>query len=280
MPNSIQTLLTCCVATCCAAAGAGEGFPGAQSTWRGFVRHDFEVDGRKCLVVIPKKAAPGRPWIWRARFFDYRYEVDVALVRKGYHLVTMDVGGMFGSPAAVRHWDAFYRFLTEEHAFARKAVLSGISRGALMVYNWAAQNPDKVACICADAAVCDFRSWPAGKGRGTGNAVEWRNLLAAYGITEEEASKYAVNPVDNLEALAAAGVALLHVHGNADRVVPVDENALVVAQRYAALGGEITVIIHSETEYHHGSVSGHIAGLEDPGPVVTFILEHALPGSD
>ena len=273
----VAALMVCSVAARCAADEDVDAFPGVKSTWRGFDRYDFEVDGRQCLVVTPKEAAPGRPWIWRARFFDYRYEVDLALVEKGYHLVYMDVGGLFGSPKAVQHGNVFYDSLTSKHAFAEKVALSGTSRGGLMIYNWAAQNPEKVACIYGDAAVIDFKSWPAGTGNGIGNPTEWSNLLEAYGMTEKKALSYRGNPIDNLEVLAKAGVPLMHLHGNADHVVPLEENALVVAQRYAKLGGEITLIIHKETDYHEGSVHAHIAGLEDPSPIVAFIVTHSLP---
>ena len=43
-----------------------------------------------------------------------------------------------------------------------------MSRGGLIIYNWATANPKKVACIYGDAPVCDFKSWPGGKGKGKG----------------------------------------------------------------------------------------------------------------
>ena len=41
--------------------------------------------------------------------------------------------------------------LTEQYRFAKEAVLEGMSRGGLIIYNWAIANPDKVAAIYADA---------------------------------------------------------------------------------------------------------------------------------
>lgn len=58
---------------------------------------------------------------------------------------------------------AFHEVLTTEHKLARKVALIGLSRGGLYCYNWATANPDKAACIYADAAVCDLKSWPGGK---------------------------------------------------------------------------------------------------------------------
>ena len=146
-------------------------------------------------------------------------------LERGFHVVYMSVPDMLGCPQAVQHWNAFYRELTEKYGFAKKAALVGLSRGGLYCYNWACANPDKVACIYADAAVCDFKSWPGGKGKGKGSPGDWQLVLERYGFANEaEALAYDKNPVDNLAPLAKAHVPLLHVYGDADDVVPWDEN--------------------------------------------------------
>ena len=256
----------------CECAGAAS-FPGAKTEWMGYDRYDFTCDGRECLVVCPKETAPGTPWIWRARFFGHEPQTDLALLDRGFHLVYIDVSNLFGNPQAVGHWDAFYDYLTGEHGFAKKPALEGMSRGGLIVFNWAAANPEKVACIYADAPVCDIKSWPGGKGAGTGNAECWGPCLKAYGLTEEEAMVFDRNPIDNLAPLAKAGAPLLHVCGGADTGVPVAENTAIVEERYKALGGDITVIIKEGVGHHPHS-------LEDPALIVDFILTHTGQAGD
>jgi pimeloyl-ACP methyl ester carboxylesterase len=130
------------------------------------------------------------------------------------------------------------------------------------------ENPDKVAVIYGDAPVCDFKSWPGGKGKGKGSTSDWTALLKCYEFKDEaEALAYRGNPIDTLAPLAKAKVALIHVVGDADEVVPVAENSALVEERYRLLGGEIQVI-------HKPGVGHHPHGLEDPSPVVKFILEH------
>ena len=244
-------------------------FPGQRSTWHGYDRFDFEADGKPVLVVAPKQPAPGRPWVWHGEFFGHRPEPDVALLGKGFHIVYMRVPDMLGCPRAVAHWNAFYRELTEKYGFAKRAALVGLSRGGLYCYNWAAANPDKVACIYGDAPVCDFKSWPRGKGKGKGSQRDWKLVLECYGFNSEaEALAYDKNPVDNLEPLAKAGVPLLHVYGDADESVPWEENTGLVAERYRKLGGRITLI-------GKPGVGHHPHGLDDPTPIVEFIAEHA-----
>jgi pimeloyl-ACP methyl ester carboxylesterase len=176
---------------------------------------------------------------------------------------------MLGCPDVRPFWDAFYKELTGKYGFAKKTALIGLSRGGLYCYNWAAANPDKVACIYADAAVCDFKSWPGGKGKGKGSKRDWDLVMKVYHFANEaEALAYKGNPVDNLAPLAAAKVPLLHVYGDADDVVPWDENTGVVAERYKKLGGDITLIAKP-------GVSHHPHGLADPAPIVEFIVKHA-----
>lgn len=243
-------------------------FPGKKSPWNGYDRYDFTIDGRNCWVVTPKSPAPGKPWIWRARFFGHEPQTDLALLARGFHLVYMDVVGMLGSPQAVAHWNAFYDDLTRQHGFAKRMALEGMSRGGLYIYNWAAANPEKVACIYADNPVCDFKSWPGGKGKAKGSPSEWQRCLKAYGLTEEQAMVYKGNPIDRLEPLAKAGVPLLHVCGDADSVVPMEENTNILERRYKQLGGQITVI-------HKPGVDHHPHSLKDPTPIVEFIVKHA-----
>ena len=242
--------------------------PGKKTAWHNFDRYDFKLGDADCRVVTPNTAAPGRPWVWRARFWGHEPQADLALLAKGWHVVYCEVGALFGSPAAVERWDRFYDFLTTQHGFATKAALEGMSRGGLIIYNWAASNPGKVAAIYGDAPVCDFKSWPAGRGVGKGSLGTWKQCLAAYGFTEAEAVAYKGNPIDRLAPLAKAGIPILHVVGDADKVVPVKENSDIIEQRYKALGGKIHVI-------HKPGVGHHPHSLKDPEPIVEFFLAHA-----
>lgn len=257
-----------------AAAQAPVAFPGKQSDWNGFTRYDFEVDGRPVLVVTPKTAATGRPWVWHGEFFGHKPAPDIALLKRGFHIAYMSVPNMLGSPRAVAHWNAFYAEMTGKYRLAPKVALVGLSRGGLYCYNWAAANPDKVACIYADAPVCDFKSWPGGKGKGKGSPEDWKLVMSEYGFKDEaEALAYKKNPIDNLQPLATAKVPLLHVFGDVDDVVPWEENTGILADRYKQLGGDILLI-------RKKGVGHHPHGLEDPAAIVKFIAKHAGPPVD
>jgi pimeloyl-ACP methyl ester carboxylesterase len=192
------------------------------------------------------------------------------LLAAGFHHAFLDVGNTFGAPDAIRQLAAFRDELVRR-GLAPKAALIGISRGGLSAHRYAAEHPDHVAVIYGDNPVCDFKSWPGGKGLGKGSPKDWAACLAAYGFADEAAAlAYPGNPVDTLEPLAKAGIAMVHVVGDKDDVVPPKENALVVEERYRKLGGEV-LVIHEADKGHHPH------GLADPQPVVDFVIEHASP---
>jgi len=161
------------------------------------------------------------------------------------------------------HMDKFFAYLQKDYKLAPKTVLEGMSRDGLYAFNCAARNPFKVASLYVDAPVSDFKSWPAGKGPGKGSAGDWENCLKAYGLSEEQALAYKLNPVVNLTPLARAHVPILSVCGEADTTVPMDENTRIVEKRYQELGGEIQVISKPGVGHHPHS-------LKDPAPIVDY----------
>jgi len=254
-----------------ARAAAEISFPGETiDQWHGYTRHRFETDGCAAWVVEPKTALPGQPWSWCMEFPDAFTERCAApqLLAAGFHHVHVVVGNTFGSPAAVKHFNAFYELLVA-HGLAKKAALIGLSRGGMYAYRFASEHPERVAVIYGDAPLCDLRTVLGGNGYGKGSTVEWANLTKAYGFKDDaEALAWRGNPVDTLEPLAKAKVAIIHVIGDADDVVFPSKNSDVIEQRYRQLGGEIQVI-------HKPGVGHHPHGLDDPQPVVDFILKHA-----
>ena len=275
----LRVAAVCLLVTVCLEAGPSAraadapdlAFANARTdNWHGHTRHVFQFQGRSAWVVVPKAPLPGHPWSWCMMFPDAFTQRCAApqLLAAGFHHAYIDAGNSFGSPAAVATLAAFHDDLVRR-GLATRAALIGISRGGLYAHRYAAEHPDHVAVIYGDAAVCDFKSWPGGKGKGEGSPGDWAACLAAYEFPDEAAAlAYTGNPVDTLEPLAKAGIALVHVVGDADDVVPPAENGLVVAERYGKLGGTIELI-------HKPGCGHHPHGLDDPAPVVDFIRRHS-----
>jgi len=241
--------------------------PGSSSIWKEYRCEQFVLDGRDCVLVRPDLPMHSNPWIWRTEFFGAFHALDLALVEVGFHVAYLDVQNMYGAPIAMRYMDEFYSQMIEAFGLSTQCVLEGFSRGALFALNWAALHPQSVACLYLDAPVCDFKSWPGGKGRAEGSVDDWLRLKQVYGFTEEQAMAYKSNPVDTLAPIAAAGIPIIAVYGEADVDLPPEENILLLQGRYRALGGDITVIAKPGVGHHPHSLS-------DPTPLSKFILSH------
>lgn len=113
-----------------------------------------------------------------------------------------------------------------------------------------------------------------GRGRSEGSAEDTRKMFSAYGFADErEALGWRGNPVDHAGEIARAGIPCLHVVGEADRVVPVEENTAVFERRMKRRKGLLTVI-------RKAGVGHHPHSLDDPQPIVDFILSAAGMPSD
>src|SRR5262245_37452144 len=205
----------------------------------GAKRTIIEIGKHKGFILQPAQPTKGHPWIWYAPTIgSYPNQSNEWVLRKlldnGFHVCGIDVGESYGSPAGRKIYTDFYQHLIRELKLETKPRLLAQSRGGLMMYNWAAENPDKVRCIAGIYPVCDLRSYPG-----------LNKAAGAYALSPEELEKQLMhhNPIDRLAPLAKAGVPILHIHGNADKVVPLEKNSQVLLDRYRKLGGKMELIV-------------------------------------
>ena len=130
-----------------------------KSEWKGYTRYDFQVNGHDCLLIVPKKVAVGKPWVWRAEFFDAFAYADMALLAEGWHIAYCDLHDRFGSADAVAEMKNFHDTLTAELGLAKKADLFGFSRGGLYGGISEGCSGALFGCACAGFAKLAFRRW-------------------------------------------------------------------------------------------------------------------------
>lgn len=241
--------------------------PVKEFNFHGYKGYEYDNNGVKYYIVKPHHTAKGNPWIWRARFWGHEPQVDIDLLEQGFHLTYCDVAELFGSPKAVERWDEFYA-LAVKAGLNQKAVLEGMSRGGLIIYNWAAKNPKKVACIYGDAPVMDIKSWPLNWGDCLDeNKRSMSLLLEAYGFANaEEAMAWNKNPLNHARKLVKAKIPMIHVVGDIDEGVPVAENTAIFEREVAKYGHSVHVI-------HKPNVGHHPHSLNNPEKIVSFILK-------
>ena len=240
-----------------------------KTTWNGFERLNFTLEGRSCFITQPALPAPGKPWVWRASFPDFHAEVDLELLRRGWAVAYVECLDLLGSDAALDAMDGFYTHLTEQRGFARKPALEAVSRGGLHAYRYAARHPDRIACIYADTPVMDLKSWPLGW---PGAKKETADALKYYSFRDEaELRAFRGNPVDLLEPIAKARIPLRHVVSLNDRVVPAEQNTLEARRRLIQLGHRMELVtIEQGTPESNGHHFPLPAVIESAG----FIMRH------
>ncbi len=213
------------------ATARGPGFTECYDRYDGPTSGKFHMGG--ISIIVPKTVAPGKPWVFTGDAIERDATVEQALLANGYHILTVSP---LGSGMTLKQWNDAYQLLVE-NGFSKKA---GVERdrgeGGREAYAWAVANPDKVSCIYARNPL--MKSLMAGK----------------------------VQPIDNLSALAKAGVPVLHDCGATDPWL--DTQTRVVEKRYEELEGKITVIVRVG--------EGHFPlSPKDPKSVVEFITKSA-----
>jgi len=243
-------------------------FQGDKIDWHGFDRYDFVMDMQtlavtpfkalageepgnlgesdkgqlRCVVVVPKQAAPGNPWSWRGVYWNHQPQAEVELLRRGFHIAYISVDPKPGSSAelnvddlmdelgmsrrAMSEWDAWYAHLTGRYGLSKRPAFVGMSRGGIFEFKWATANPDKVSCIYADNP----------------------------GMESEAFEK--------LRDLVRADVPVLQVCGSIDPLLGTYASAIEAI--YQQLGGRISMMVKDGYAHHPHS-------LRNPKPIADFI---------
>jgi hypothetical protein len=216
-------------------------------------------------IIVPGETKPGMPWVWYAPTLPgLPGKEETWMFQKfldaGIAVVGIDVGESYGSPTGRKIYSEFYDYLVSKKEFGKRPVLLARSRGGLMLYSWAIENPKSVAGIAGIYPVCNIASYP-GIDRACG----------AYDLSAEqlktEIKKY--NPIDLLEPLAKAHVPIFHIHGDQDEVVPLEKNSQILADRYKELNGKITL------QVVEGQGHNMWSGWFQSQNLVDFVLENA-----
>jgi hypothetical protein len=130
------------------------------------------------------------------------------------------------------------------------------SRGGILIYNWAAENPGRVACVYADNVLLDLNYWP--------DSATLKQDFHLKNIKEIQGLK--LSPVDKIPQIVKVGYSMLHLLADADGAVDTVKNTLRFETDVKALGGEITVI-------HKPGFKHHPHSQPNPSPIVDFILK-------
>jgi alpha-beta hydrolase superfamily lysophospholipase len=200
---------------------------------------EFRVGQSKCFVLDANSTIKEKPWVWYAPTLprhpdpSHTWYID-KLIQEGISFAGCDQGEVRGSPKSVDRFTNFYNKMVDR-GYSKQPVLLGQSRGGLMMLSWAIKNPKKLRAFAGIYPVLNLRSWPMKR--------NLSSTLVDFSMDQDTFFKSVDlhNPIHQLGELAAAKVPLFIVHGDSDRIVPLEENTEIVINRYTKLGGKAEV---------------------------------------
>ena len=210
----------------------------------------FEVAGKTAFLLTPAGAAEvpeqDKPWILYAPTLPaYPDEAErwmhERFTKAGVAVAGIDTGESYGSPAGVAAAEALHAAMVRR-GYSKRPALLGRSRGGLWASAWAIAHPDLTTGIGGIYPVYDWRTYP-----GLDKAAP------AYGLAPADLAARAAElcPIERIDVAAKAGVPVCIIHGDDDKVVPLEPNSLRLKQAYEAAGqGELVQLIVAKGQGH------------------------------
>jgi len=233
----------------------------------------FLVSGRPAFVFLPppEKRRTPQPWIMYGPTLPglpdnaekFMHEKFLAA---GVAVAGIDQGESYGSPKGQALMTDLYNELTTKRGFGKKVCLLGRSRGGLQMTSWAVTHPELVAGIAGIYPVLDLRSYP-----GLARAA------SAYQLTpkqlEERLAEH--NPIAKGDVVAKARIPLFLVHGDVDKLVPLEPNSAALVEHYKKAGAADVATLVVPKGQGHNMWEGFFRSEE----LIAFAIRQAEAGA-
>lgn len=240
-----------------------------REKWNGFECDKFVFEEYDAIVVMPAEGTGNGELAVKTEYWDKFVEAaELDLVKNGFHLCFIRNNNRWGTDSDLDRKARFIRYVQKEYGLKEKCVPIGMSCGGLIAIKLAARYPELVSCMYLDAPAINYMSCPCGFGVSDRLEIELSEILNALGYSSvSELLAYREMPLDKLPALVDNKIPVVMVSGDCDRVVPFCENGALLQKAYKNAGVELEV--HMKPGAGH-----HPHGLENPAPVVAFIMKH------
>lgn len=231
---------------------------------------DFKIDkfvfeNREALVVCPKEKT-GK-WLLKTEYFGAFPSFEIEMVKRGYHVAHVaNITRWNKQPEDTDIKARFADYLSKTYGLHKKCVPVGMSCGGMQGIYFAAKYPEYVSVLYLDAPVINLLSCPAGMGENSSSEM-LAEFMEAMQMTRNDLISYRNHPFDNFAPLIENHIPVILVAGDSDKVVPYEENGLLLEKYYKEHGGIIETIIKPCCDHHPH-------GLEDNTPLIEFVLKY------
>ena len=231
----------------------------------------FQWQGRPAFILRPDGPKSSQPlgWVFYAPTLPaypdtHEQWMHNQFLAAGLAIAGIDVGEAYGSPESRKVFDSFYEELTTQRGLSKKPCLLGRSRGGLWVSSWACDHPERFAGLAGIYPVYDFRTYPG-----------LDKVAKAYGLSNDELLKQidTLNPISRTKAIAQSGLPVYIIHGDQDKVVPLEANSAALEQRYRQAGNANAIRVQVVQGQGHNFWEGFFRCQE----LVDFVIQKAKP---
>lgn len=233
-----------------------------EKDFHGYSLIEFDIDGRTAFLVRPKKVAEGAPWLLKAEYFDAFPSFELEMLARGWHVAYVANKTRWHDASDDDAKATLADRLHKEFSLGKKCVTVGMSCGGMHSIYFASKYPELVAGLYLDAPVVNLLSCPCGIGE-TNTKELYEEFVSHTGMTRASLINYRNHPYDNLDPIIDNGIPVFLVCGDADTIVPYEENGKALYEYISSRGGNITQIV-TKGRGHHPH------GLNDLSPLIDF----------
>lgn len=238
-----------------------------ESIWNGFKRVDFVFEGRDAILVFPDKANEKKNWLFKTEYFGAFPNFEIEMLQRGWHLAFVKNTTRWCLDEDIDLKKRFCAYLSAEYGLYEKCVPVGISCGGLIGSKFAAKYPECVSALYLDAPVLNLLSCPADLGKANSGMLS--EFIQATGMNLSQLICYREHPIDKMHLLLENKIPIILVYGDADDIVPYEENGAILEKYYRENGG-IMITIGKENCGHHPH------GLADNAPIIEFVERYCM----
>lgn len=235
-----------------------------ESTYEGYRKLEFQLDGRICYLVIPKEPK-GNNWLLKTEYFYAFPNFELAMLERGWHLAYIANESRWFKESDAEAKAKLCAYLHENFGLREKCVCVGMSCGGLQAVYFGARHPECVQALYLDAPVLNLLSCPCNLGRNE-PATMYPEFYDHIGMTISELLNYRNHPIDNIGPILEHKIPVMLICGDSDNIVPYEENGRVLSRILREHN-------HPFREILKPGISHHPHGLEDPTPIINFAEE-------
>lgn len=236
-----------------------------ETLYHGYEQTEITINDRKAIIVKPKGKKNGK-WALKTEYFDAFPEVQLELLREGYHLAYSENITRWYNPDDTEAHKELARYMHDELGLNKKCVIIGMSCGGMKGIYFASKYPELVSCMYLDAPVVNLLSCPFALGK-----AECYKLAEEFtkhtGKTLVDMLPFRDHPLDNISTLILHKIPLILICGDSDKTVPFEENGLFLKEAYEKTDCDFKFILKGNAGHHPHS-------LEDNTPIIDFICKY------